>query len=143
MKKISLLAVLLMLVLVLSVPAFAAETKAPEGTKAPAAFNFAYGIFIPGPGTPIQLTGGDMPGASLGGPKSPAAFNFAYGVFIPGPGTPIQLTGGDMPGASLGGAAGAKPPTAFNFAYGVFIPGPGTPIQLTGGDMPSATPLCK
>ncbi|MGO8989233.1 MAG: hypothetical protein ACLQGU_14480 [bacterium] len=103
MKKISLLAVLSMLVLVLSVPAFAAETKAPAGTKAPAAFNFAYGIFIPGPGTPIQLTGGDMPGASLGGAagaKPPTAFSFAYGVFIPGPGTPIQLTGGDMPSAT-------------------------------------------
>jgi len=105
MKKISLLAVLLMLVLVVSVPAFAAETTAPAGTKASPAFNFAYGIFIPGPGTPIQLTGGDMPGASLGGgagkTKSPAAFNFAYGIFIPGPGTPIQLTGGDMPGPAL------------------------------------------
>ena len=67
MKKISLLAVLLMLVLVVSVPAFAAETNPPAGTKTPPAFNFLYGVVIPGPGTPVQLTGGDMPGPSLGG----------------------------------------------------------------------------
>jgi len=94
-------------VLVVSVPAFAAETTAPAapaGPKTPAAFSFAYGIFIPGPGTPIQLTGGDMPGASLGGgadkTKSPAAYSFAYGIYIPVQGTPIQLTGGDMPSAT-------------------------------------------
>jgi len=106
MKKISLLAVFLMLLLVISVPAFAAETKAPEASKSPAAFNFLYGVVIPGPGTPIQLYGGDMPGPSLGGTagtKPPGAYNFLYGVVIPGPGTPIQLYGGDMPGPSLGG----------------------------------------
>jgi len=107
MKKISLLAVLLMVVLVVSVPAFAAEeAKAPAGPKPGEAFNFAYGVFIPGPGTPIQLTGGDFPGQSLGGAKSPAAFSFQYGIFIPtqGHGTPIQLTGGDEPAkSSLGG----------------------------------------
>ena len=71
MKKISLLAVLLMLVLLVSVPAFAAEeAKAPAGPKPGEAFSFQYGVFIPtqGHGTPIQLTGGDEPAkSSLGG----------------------------------------------------------------------------
>jgi hypothetical protein len=111
MKKISLVAVLLMVVFIVSVPAFAAETEAPAGTKPPAAFNFLYGVFIPEPGgiSPIQFTGGDFPGkSSVGGQqagtKPPAAFNFLYGVFIPVQGSPIQFTGGDFPGkSSLGG----------------------------------------
>ena len=64
MKKISLLAVLLMLVLVVSVPAFAAETKASAGAKAPPAFSFAYGIYLPVQGSPIFMTGGDLPSAT-------------------------------------------------------------------------------
>jgi hypothetical protein len=145
MKKISLLAVLLMLVLLASVPAFAAETNAPAGPKPGepgAAFSPAYGIFIPVQGTPIQLTGGDEPAkSSLGaGTNAGKAFSPAYGIFIPVQGTPIQLTGGDEPAKSCLGA-GTNAGKAFSVAYGIFIPVQGTPIQLTGGDEPAKSSL--
>lgn len=99
MKKIVLLVALMLLV---AAPAFAQEIKPGQ------AFNY-FIIGIPGPGTPIQLTGGkDTSGPSLAGsnPNPSAkpgeiqpgqAFNFFLGNVIPGPGTPIYFTGGKSP----------------------------------------------
>lgn len=59
MKKVVLLVALMLLV---AVPAFAQEIQ--PGT----AFNFFLGSAIPGPGTPVQMTGGKPTNApSLGG----------------------------------------------------------------------------
>ncbi len=140
MKKILLLVGLMLLV---AAPAFAQQGFQPGN-----AFNPLYGIFIPGPGTPIQLSGGAAPAAKPLADQSKAenkvgAFNTLYGIFIPAPGTPIQLSGGATPPANcLGDQSKAENKVgAFNTVYGIFIPMPGTPVQLTGGATPPAKSL--
>ncbi len=83
MKKSLLTVVLILVVTLMGVPAFAAKTESSH-KGCGKAFGFLYGVVTPGPGSPVQMTGGDMPAAHCLGETPPAQ----------SPGTPVAHSPG-------------------------------------------------